>query len=769
MRNSTGTLIASALGITVVQLNAAVVTVAFGSLRRAFHVDVVDLQWVVNAYALSLAALLLSAGLLGDRYGPRRIFAAEFGLSALAAFAAACAADYPMLIGMRALQGVGAALLLPASLSLIDQTSPSPAARAHAIGIWSGAGSLALALGPVVGGLLVARAGWPTLFLSSIPLSLAGLWLTWRHAPHEGGARRAHLDWSGQLMAVLALASLGWSARSTAQGWLRVEVWIGAAISLMAAAAFVVVERRSSAPMVAPSLLGNSAFGAITVARALVNLAYYGLVFVFGLFFQTIQHRSALETGFMFLPTTAGLIVMTVVAGRLCARYGPRGPALAGIAFAIGGYFFLVGSLRTALPDGRLRRRAGRSFADDRMPGGRPTGGDRHRVGRAQCLGAGGLCVGRRRLCGDARERPPWRLRRRYARGGSDGRGGARPRPSPSRPVHEAGEDQPDWSVTMPDDAMLNPISILVLGAGELGMSVLRGLSRQAAAVGGASVSVLLRPSAIASSDPAKRADVDELTALAVEIVPGDLATSSVADLADLFRRFDTVVSCVGFASGPGAQLKLAQAVLAADVRRYVPWQFGVDYDVIGRGSAQDLFDEQLDVRDLLRAQHGTEWIIVSTGMFTSFLFEPSFGVVDLVRPAVRALGGWETEVTVTTPDDIGTLTAEVLFAEPRIANSVIYVAGDTISYARLAGIVEDFIGREVERSLWTMAELRAELASDPEDTLKKYRAVFAGGRGVAWDMSTTFNADRGMPTKDVATWAVDNLGTPGRTSDRLR
>ena len=318
----------------------------------------------------------------------------------------------------------------------------------------------------------------------------------------------------------------------------------------------------------------------------------------------------------------------------------------------------------------------------------------------------------------------------------------------------------------MPDNAMLDPISILVLGAGELGMPVLRGLSRQAAAVGGASVSVLLRPSAIASRDSAKRADVDELGALAVEIVPGDLAESSVAELADLFRRFDTVVSCVGFASGAGAQLKFTQAVLAAGVRRYVPWQFGVDYDVIGRGSAQDLFDEQLDVRDLLRAQHNTEWIIISTGMFTSFLFEPSFGVVDLVRPAVRALGSWETEVTVTTPDDIGTLTAEVLFAEPRISDEVVYVAGDTISYARLAGIIEDVIGRKVERSVWTMAELKAELASDPDDTLKKYRMVFADGRGVSWDMSATFNANRSTPAMDVATWATSRFGPSSQLSD---
>ena len=312
---------------------------------------------------------------------------------------------------------------------------------------------------------------------------------------------------------------------------------------------------------------------------------------------------------------------------------------------------------------------------------------------------------------------------------------------------------------------MTRPLSILVLGAGELGMPVLRSLSRRAAAVEGASVAVLLRASVSTALDSAKQANLDELRALDIKVVPGDLAGASIAELADLFRGFDTVVSCVGFALGAGTQLKLTRAVLAAGVRRYLPWQFGVDYDVIGRGSAQDLFDEQLDVRDLLRAQHETEWIIVSTGMFTSFLFEPSFAVVDLNRPAVRALGSWETEVTVTTPEDIGTLTAEVLFADPRITNEIVFVAGDTITYARVADIVRDVVGREVERSVWTVPQLEAELASDPHDALKKYRAVFAGGRGVAWDMSATFNAERGMRTTDAAAWAFENL-TP-QAADR--
>ena len=304
----------------------------------------------------------------------------------------------------------------------------------------------------------------------------------------------------------------------------------------------------------------------------------------------------------------------------------------------------------------------------------------------------------------------------------------------------------------MPVDA------ILVLGAGELGMAVLRALSKRAASAdGAASVSVLLRTSAIQSPDADKHAVRAELRSLGVDVVPGDLADASVAELAGSFARFGTVVSCIGFAAGKGTQLKLAQAALEAGVGRYVPWQFGVDYDVIGRGSAQDLFDEQLDVRDLLRAQRRTKWVIVSTGMFTSFLFEPSFGVVDLARNQVHALGSWDTAVTVTTPDDIGRLTAEILLAAPGIADQVVYTAGETITYGRLADVVDAVLDRRVERSVWDEPLLQAELARDPDDNLRKYRAVFASGRGVAWDMASTFNAQRNIPVVDVETWLRAN------------
>ena len=305
---------------------------------------------------------------------------------------------------------------------------------------------------------------------------------------------------------------------------------------------------------------------------------------------------------------------------------------------------------------------------------------------------------------------------------------------------------------------MLNHNAILVLGAGQLGMSVLRHLAPYAERVPGVAVSVLLRPSSSSSADADKQQKLADLSALGIDIVAGDLATQSSAELAAIFSRFDTVISCTGFIGGPGVQRKIARAALDAGVKRFVPWQFGVDYDVIGRGSPQDLFDEQLDVRDLLRAQQRTEWIVVSTGMFTSFLFEPAFGVVDLAANTVNALGSWDNAVTVTTADDIGALTARILFADPRIANRAVHVAGDTVTYRDVADALDRVRGVKVHRHEWTIPELKRELAADPEDAMRKYRAVFAEGRGVAWDKDETFNVRHGIAVCGLEQWLRDHL-----------
>jgi len=306
---------------------------------------------------------------------------------------------------------------------------------------------------------------------------------------------------------------------------------------------------------------------------------------------------------------------------------------------------------------------------------------------------------------------------------------------------------------------------ILVLGAGELGMPVLRSLAQRAKDVDGVNISVLLRASAAASNVPDKQRDVAEIRDLGIDIIIGDLVKSPIDELAAVFGQYDTVIGCAGYAAGIDTPMKLARAALQAQIPRYFPWQFGVDFDVIGRGSPQDIFDAQLDVRELLRGQHQTEWVIISTGMFMSYLFEPEFGVVDLEEHAVHALGSLDTAVTLTTPDDIGVLTAEVVFTQPRIRNDIVYLAGDTVTYGEVADKLQAALGKPFSRSTWSEEYLLGELARDPHNMMRKYRAAFAQGRGVAWDKSDSFNTQRAIPVTDVASWINANL-ISGRSND---
>ncbi|KAL8651381.1 MAG: hypothetical protein Q9210_003284 [Variospora velana] len=301
--------------------------------------------------------------------------------------------------------------------------------------------------------------------------------------------------------------------------------------------------------------------------------------------------------------------------------------------------------------------------------------------------------------------------------------------------------------------------SILVLGAGELGLPILHSLANLSSTISPSlrpTLTVLLRPSTMESPFASKALELSSLRALGITFLAADISASTATELASHFKNYDTVISCTGFSGGPGTQLKLAQAALEAEVKHYYPWQFGVDYDIIGPDAAGGLFREQCEVRQLLRAQQKTKWTVVSTGMFTSFLFEPFFGVVDATaaegkgkKVIVRALGGWENRVTVTTPEDIGKIVAALVLRDQK--TGVVFTAGETISYEQLADLVERHVGEEmVQREVWDLEYLRGELGKDPEDAIKKYRVVFAEGKGVSWKQASAANVQLGIETTDV-------------------
>lgn len=297
----------------------------------------------------------------------------------------------------------------------------------------------------------------------------------------------------------------------------------------------------------------------------------------------------------------------------------------------------------------------------------------------------------------------------------------------------------------------VNLKGMLVLGAGQLGMAVLQALAPRMHEAN-ETLTVLVAPQMLDAPSVQDEANLRQLRDMNVKLIGFDLSGRE-GELRDLFAQYQTVVNCTGFVAGAGTQIRITKAVIDAGVNRYFPWQFGVDYDIVGHGSGQPVFDEQYDVRTLLREQSRTEWVIVSTGMFTSFLFEPAFDVVDLKKRTVNGLGSWDTKVTVTTPEDIGILTTDILLAEPRIVNEVVFVAGDTISYGQLADVVERVTGDTFVRTLWPLEKLRADLAVAPEDTMIRYRTAFALGDGMWWEKEKTYNAQKGLPTIDVETY----------------
>jgi hypothetical protein len=293
--------------------------------------------------------------------------------------------------------------------------------------------------------------------------------------------------------------------------------------------------------------------------------------------------------------------------------------------------------------------------------------------------------------------------------------------------------------------------NILILGAGELGLAIVDALAKHPLR-SQANLAVLLRQSTLDSAAPEKKETVHHLKAMGADFEAADIVAAPVSELSSIFKRYDTVISCTGMTLPSGTQTKLTEAVLDAGVKRYIPWQFGMDYDVIGEGSSQDLFDEQLRVRKMLREQDKTKWTIVSVGLFMSFIFDPAFDIVNIAGKSVHGLGSWDTTITATTPEDIGRVVAEVVLHPRELAehSGIVYAAGDTVSYGQLADLVEARFGASFKRVLWDWDMLKKEMADHPTSGRLKYWDTFAQGKGVAWPQERTINHERGIPMTDV-------------------
>ena len=339
----------------LVLLDVTVVNVALPSIASGLSADAGEVQWVVDAYAVAIASLLLAGGTIGDRIGHRRVVL--IGLVVFGAASAACglAPSSGVLIAARAAQGVGAATLLPGSLAVIIQVYPGRVRRGRALGIWAAISSLALPAGPLLGGLLITSVGWRPVFLINLPVVAASLVaVPLLVAP---GGRRADrpMDLPGMVLAVVTLGALVFAVIDLGHHGLRPP---GVAALLVAASAvtgLALQERRSAEPMLPLELLRLPAFAGPNLAAGAMNLVVNGCLFVTTLYLQNVQQRDAMIAGVALLPLFVPLAVLAPVAGRLTARFGPRPPLLAGAsaaAFGAAGFALLAptSSYPTLLP-----------------------------------------------------------------------------------------------------------------------------------------------------------------------------------------------------------------------------------------------------------------------------------------------------------------------------------------------------------------------------------------------------------------------------------
>jgi DHA2 family methylenomycin A resistance protein-like MFS transporter len=342
--------LATCMAFVVGQLDVTIVNVALPAMARDLGTGVAGLQWVVDAYAVAFAAFMLSAGALGDRFGARHAFQWGMAIFALASIACAAASSAVALDTARAVQGLGAAVMLPNSLALLNHALAHDAsARARGIGYWTAAGSISIALGPVLGGVLVSGIGWPAIFWVNVPLCAAGFWLS-RHL-HETptGHARPPLDVAGQLLATLLLAALiATLIESRARGFADPLVWGGGVATLALAAALALVERRAAAPVIATDLFALRDFRGAVFFGTVVNGTYYGAIFVIALFLQTARHYTPIQAGLAFLPLTAGFFLSNVLSGRVVTRFGTRKPMIVGALVDLAGFGVLALASTTA-------------------------------------------------------------------------------------------------------------------------------------------------------------------------------------------------------------------------------------------------------------------------------------------------------------------------------------------------------------------------------------------------------------------------------------
>ncbi|KJC57199.1 major facilitator transporter [Bradyrhizobium sp. LTSPM299] len=320
----------TALASFMMALDTMIITTAFATIRAELSSPLQTLQWTVNAFNLTFAVLLLTGAALGDRFGRRRMFAAGIALFVMASAACALAGNAGALIAARALQGAGAALVMPLAMAILSGASGRED-RARALGIFSGITGCALIIGPAIGGFITEHLGWRWIFWINLPIGLVAIALV-RARLRESFGPAAPLDITGLLLVALAALALVWSLlRGNAVGWASAEV-IGTLIAGLAfTAGFVLWELRAAAPMVPLRLFASRPFAAGIAASVLFYAAMYGVLFLLPQFLQITLGFDPFGAGLRLLPWTATLFVTAPIAGAVVNRFGERPLVVTGL------------------------------------------------------------------------------------------------------------------------------------------------------------------------------------------------------------------------------------------------------------------------------------------------------------------------------------------------------------------------------------------------------------------------------------------------------